>query len=171
MTGSTLLSGLLGAFFGTIGFAWLCRVPRRAMMPSGLIAVVVYAIYWLMPMNGISEYLAVFCGSLFGSIAGHICARKMRVINTAFLMSAIVPVVPGLGLYRMMASLGRGETGRGAEQGVQAMIIIAMIALGLVMGGYLDRLIHEKRQNGNAEKEKVAAEPGIGYNHGSEKRF
>ena len=63
-------------------------------------------------------------------------------------MSAIVPVVPGLGLYRMMASLGQGQMSQGASQGVQAMIIIAMTALGLVMGSFLDRLIHDKNGKG-----------------------
>ena len=140
-----VLRYLLGSFFGAIGFALLTRVPRRALLPSGLIAALVYMVYWLFPMMGISEYMAVFFGCLLGSILGHICARRMRIINTVYLMSAIVPVVPGLGLYRTMASLGQGRMQQGANQGVQAMIIIAMTALGLIMGSFLDRMVHEKR--------------------------
>ena len=139
---SDVLRCLLGSFFGTIGFAWLTRVPKRAWLPSGIIAAVVYMIYWLLPQAGVSESMAVFLGSLFGSLAGHVCARRIHMINTVFLMSAIVPVVPGLGLYRMMAYLGQGQTALGADQGVRAMIIIAMTALGLVMGGFAERLIH-----------------------------
>lgn len=144
MTVSDVLRCILGSFFGTLGFAVLARVPRKALLPSGIIAVFVYLIYWLLPRTGLSDYLAVFCGSLFGSVAGHICARRMRVINTVFLMSAIVPVVPGLALYRTMASLGSGRMYEGAAMGTEAMIIIVMTSLGLVMGSYLDRLVHEK---------------------------
>jgi uncharacterized membrane protein YjjB (DUF3815 family) len=68
----------------------------------------------------------------------------MRIINTVFLMSAIVPTVPGLALYRMMAAFGQGETAQGADLGIQAMITIAMIALGLMMGNFLDRLLHQR---------------------------
>ena len=136
---------LLGAFFGTVGFDMLARVPRRAWLPSGLIASLVYLVYWLLPMTGVSEYMAVFCGSLLGSILGQLWARRSRMINTVFLMSAIVPVVPGLGLYRTMASLGQGHITQGASQGIQAMIIIAMTALGLVFGSFLDRQIHHKK--------------------------
>lgn len=139
------LKYLLGSFFGTVGFDMLARAPRRAWVPSGLIAALVYLVYWLLPMAGVSAHLAVFCGSLLGSILGHFWARKSRMINTVYLMSSIVPVVPGLGLYRMMASLGQGATERGANQGIEAMIIIAMTALGLLVGAFLDRLIHEKR--------------------------
>ena len=146
MPWTDVLRCLLGAFFGAVGFDMLVRVPRRAWLPAGLIASLVYLVYWLLPLAGVSEYLAVFCGSLLGSVLGHFSARKMKIINTVYLMSAIVPVVPGLGLYRMMASLGQGQTAQGANQGIQAMIIVAMTALGLVMGGFLDRLVHEKRQ-------------------------
>ena len=146
-----ILRYLLGSFFGTVGLAVIVRVPRRALLPAGIIASLVYMVYWLLPLAGISEYMAAFCGSLLGSILGHLCARRMRIINTVYLMSAIVPVVPGLGLYRMMASLGQGQMSQGAAQGVHAMIIIAMTALGLVMGSFLDRLIHERRGKGKNE--------------------
>ena len=143
---SEMFFSLFGAFFGTVGFGVLTRIPRRALLPSGGIAVLVYLIYLLLPETGLSEYTAVFCGALLGSILGHLCSRRMRIINTVFLMSAIVPVVPGLGLYRMMACLGRHQLVQGAGEGVHAMIIIAMTALGLVMGNFLDRLIHERNR-------------------------
>ena len=61
-----VLRYLLGSFFGAIGFALLTRVPRRALLPSGLIAALVYMVYWLFPMMGISEYMAVFSVSAYG---------------------------------------------------------------------------------------------------------
>ena len=70
----------------------------------------------------------------------------MRIIGTVFLMSAIVPVVPGLGLYRMMAFLGQGRTAAGADMGIKAMITIVMIALGLGAGAYTDRMIWYRRK-------------------------
>ncbi len=133
-----------GSFFGTIGFAMLARAPRRTWIPSGFNAVLVYLVYWLVPLTGLSEYTGVFFGALLGSILGHFCARKMKMINTIYLMASIVPVVPGLGLYRMMASMGQGMTNQGISEGVHAMIIIAMTALGLAMGSFLDRIIHRK---------------------------
>ncbi len=143
---SEAVRALLGAFFGTLGFAWLARIPRKAWLPAGIIASLVYLLDWGLIQLGVSEFPAVFCGTLFGSLAGHICARRMRMINTVFLMSAIVPVVPGLGLYRTMAALGDGQTALGADLGIQAMMIIGMTALGLAMGSFLDRLFHRERK-------------------------
>ena len=132
---------LAGAFFGTLGFAVLTRVPRRTLLAAGGIEAVVYMVYWLLSLAGLSEHTAVFFGTTVGSVLGHLCARKMRVINTVFLMSAIVPVVPGLGLYRMMAALGQGQLSSGAELGIRAMITVAMIALGVGAGAFLDRVL------------------------------
>ena len=140
-----IIRALVGSFFGTLGFAWLVHAPRRSWVPSGLIAALVYLLYRLLALAGAAEPLAVFCGALFGSLAGQLCARKLKMISTVFLMASVVPVVPGLGLYRMMASFGQGQTALGADLGIRAMIIIAMTALGLAMGSFLDRSLHSRR--------------------------
>lgn len=139
-----LLRAFGGAFLGAVGFAMLVHVPGRSLLPSGIIAGMSYAVYWAVAWLGLPDPAAIFIGSLFGALSGHICARRMKTIRTIFLMSAIVPVVPGLALYRMMAYLGSGDTLDGANLGIQAMITIAMITLGLAMGAFLYRVIHRK---------------------------
>ena len=139
-----ILRAVLGAFFGTVGFAMLVHTPRRAWLASGLIAAFSYLVYWGLVRFGFSDPASIFAGSLFGSLAGQLCARKMKIIGTVFLMSAIVPVVPGLGLYRMMSLLGQGRISDGANMGIQAMITIGMIALGLGAGALLDRIFHSR---------------------------
>ena len=140
-----IIRAVLGAFFGTVGFAMLVHTPKRAWFVSGLIASLSYLIYWPMSFLNLPEPMAIFIGSLFGSLTGLLCARRMKIIGTVFLMSAVVPVVPGLGLYRMMAALGRGQLSVGARTGVQAMITVAMIALGLGAGAFIDRVLWSRR--------------------------
>ena len=140
-----IIRAVFGAFFGTVGFAMLVHTPKRAWFVSGLIASLSYLIYWLMSFLNLPEPMAIFIGSLFGSLTGLLCARRMKIIGTVFLMSAVVPVVPGLGLYRMMAALGRGQLSVGARTGVQAMITVAMIALGLGAGASIDRVLWSRR--------------------------
>ena len=140
-----IIRAVFGAFFGTVGSAMLVHTPKRAWFVSGLIASLSYLIYWLMSFLNLPEPMAIFIGSLFGSLTGLLCARRMKIIGTVFLMSAVVPVVPGLGLYRMMAALGRGQLSVGARTGVQAMITVAMIALGLGAGAFIDRVLWSRR--------------------------
>ena len=141
---SMVLRAFIGAFIGAVGFAMLVHVPKRSWLPSGIIAGLSYLVYWLLTQAGLPDPMGIFIGSLFGSLTGQICARKMKMIGTIFLMSAIVPVVPGLGLYRMMAFLGEGQTAAGVDLGIRAMITIAMIALGTSMGSFIDRIIQHQ---------------------------
>ena len=144
VTVSMILRAIIGAFVGTVGFAMLVHVPKKSWLPSGVIAACSYMVYFLLVKAGLPDPMGIFIGSLFGSLVGQVCARKMKTIGTVFVMSAIVPVVPGLGLYRMMAFLGQGETASGADLGIQAMITIAMIALGMSMGSFIDRVIQHR---------------------------
>ena len=137
-----LLRAVCGAFFGTVGFAMLVHIPKRAWLVSGLVAVFSYLLYWGLLRLGLSDPASIFLGALFGSLTAQLCARKMKIISTVFLISAIVPVVPGLGLYRMMSYLGQGQLAEGGDQGIRAMMTIGMIALGLGAGAFLDRLFH-----------------------------
>ena len=88
-----ILRAAAGSFFGTVGFAMLVHVPKSAWFPSGVIAVLSYLVYWGLERLGVPDPMAIFCGSLFGSLAGLLCARRMKIIGTVFLMSAIIPVV------------------------------------------------------------------------------
>ena len=137
-----LIRAVAGTFFGAVGFAMLVHVPKRSLLASSLIATLSYVVYWGFLQLGFSEWSSVFMGSFCGSLAGLLCARRMKIIGTVFLMSAVVPVVPGLGLYRMMAFFGQSRITDGAAMGIRAMILIAMIALGLGAGSLLDRMIH-----------------------------
>ena len=141
-----LLRALAGSFAGTVGFAMLVHVPKKSWLPCGLIAALSYMVYWLLTsVAGLADPIGIFAGSLVGSVIGQISARKLKTIATVFLMAAVVPVVPGLGLYRMMALMGQGDMSAGGNQGIAAMITILMIVLGVSMGSFIDRLVHPVR--------------------------
>ena len=136
-----IVRAVFGAFFGTLGFAMLVHVPKRAWFVSGLIASLSYLLYWFMTCLGLPDPMAIFIGALFGSLSGLLSARLIKIIGTVFL------VVPGLGLYRMMSALDQGQIAAGAKTGIQAMITVAMIALGLGAGAFADRLLWSRSRN------------------------
>ena len=60
-----ILRAVLGAFFGTVGFAMLVHTPRRAWLASGLIAAFSYLVYWGLVRFGFSDPASIFAGSGF----------------------------------------------------------------------------------------------------------
>ena len=134
------LMKLISSFVGTFGFAIFMHAPKRAWIPASAIGGVAYTVYWVLLQFNLYEPGVIFIAALVGSVLGQYCARRMRMIATIFVLLAMIPLVPGLGLYRCMHYLAQEMYGAGADAGVRAMVDIVMIALGLATGSFAFRL-------------------------------
>ena len=139
---------LLSSFVGTLGFAIFMHAPKRAWLPASAIGGVAYLLYWALQEFGVYEPTAIFIGALLGSIMGQYLARRMKMIATIFVLLSMIPLVPGLGLYRCMHYLAQEMYGAGADAGVRAMVDIVMIALGLAVGNFIFRMFHFRKAKG-----------------------
>ena len=131
---------LASSFVGTLGFAIFMHAPRKAWLPASAIGGVAYLLYWALLQFGLYEPIAIFVGAFLGSILGQYCARRMQMIASIFVLLSMIPLVPGLGLYRCMHFLAQEMYSAGADAGVRAMVDIVMIALGLAMGSFIFRM-------------------------------
>ena len=136
---------LISSFVGTLGFAIFMHAPKRAWFPASAIGGVAYLLYWALQESGVTEPMAIFIGALLGSILGQYCARRMKMIATIFVLLSMIPLVPGLGLYRCMHFLAQEMYGAGADAGVRAMVDIVMIALGLAVGNFIFRVFRPRK--------------------------
>ncbi len=136
---------LISSFVGTLGFAIFMHAPKRAWFPASAIGGVAYLLYWELQESGVTEPMAIFIGALLGSILGQYCARRMKMIATIFVLLSMIPLVPGLGLYRCMHFLAQEMYGAGADAGVRAMVDIVMIALGLAVGNFIFRVFRPRK--------------------------
>jgi uncharacterized membrane protein YjjB (DUF3815 family) len=131
---------LVSSFVGTLGFAIFMHAPKRAWLPASAIGGAAYLLYWALLTAGMYEPLAIFIGALLGSVLGQFCARRMQMIASIFVLLSMIPLVPGLGLYRCMHYLAQELYSAGADAGVRAMVDVVMIALGLAVGSFMFRL-------------------------------
>ena len=131
---------MVSSFVGTLGFAIFMHAPKRAWLPASAIGGVAYALYWGLIQFGVYEPMSIFIAALLGSLLGQLLARRMHMIATIFILLAMIPLVPGLGLYRCMHYLAQEMYSAGADAGVRAMVDIVMIALGIAVGSFIFRL-------------------------------
>ena len=140
MPASPLLS-LFTSFLATLGFGVLLRAPGRALPWAALAGAAAHGAYRGLAAAGLPEEAAIFLAALLASFLSELLARRMRMAATVFVTPSIIPLVPGLALYRAMAFLAQGESKAGLELGVVAMASFLMIALGVAMGSFLWRLL------------------------------
>lgn len=143
---------LFSSFIGTFGFAIFMHAPKRAWLPASAIGGAAYVLYWGLLQLGMYEPMAMFIGALLGSVLGQYCARRMHMIASIFVLLAMIPLVPGLGLYRCMSYLAQEMYSAGADAGVRAMVDVVMIALGLAVGSFVSRLLPAQKAKGGALK-------------------
>ena len=86
---------------------------------------------------GLSETAAMFAGMLLAALGAQEAARRLKMIFTVFVTIAMMPLVPGLGLYRAMRAVAEGDMALGASQAVHAMALILMITLGIALASTL----------------------------------
>ncbi len=131
---------LVSSFVGTFGFAIFMHAPKRAWLPASAVGGAAYLLYWVLLQFGMYEPIAIFIGALLGSVLGQYLARRMQMIASIFVLLSMIPLVPGLGLYRCMSFLAQEQYSAGVDAGVRAMVDVVMIALGLAVGSFLFRL-------------------------------
>lgn len=142
-----LLLIFTGSSLGAMAFGEFLYAPRKAIFGGGLLGGVGYTFYSLVLRLGASDAVAMFLRALLAALGGQLVARKMKMISTIFITLAILPLVPGLGLYRAMNIIAQGQTSPGLEIAASTMASILMIALGVGCGSQLTEVLRKREKN------------------------
>lgn len=136
-----MITGVLGAFGGTLAYTFLLNAPRVTVIPASLTAVLGYGIYLLMDAAGFGAMLSYFLPTVIITVICEIEARVMRMPSTIFLLSALVPLVPGYAFYRAMLALVEDDGMAAASAGMEAVQIVAAIAVGAAVSSVCFRTL------------------------------
>ncbi len=136
------LSQLLSCAVAAACFSVLLHQPRRTIPASTLIATAGYAVFLLMGKTT----MAYFGATLLIGICCEICARVMKRTATLFVTGAIIPLVPGVGLYNTMLFVVEGDYGSAVTTGTAAVLGICGIALAITMSSVLVSAFHPRKK-------------------------
>ena len=110
-------------------FGMMLRQPRSTLIFTALIGLLGYAVFQL---TG-SGLLGFFLSGLVVGILCELTARIAQRTTTLFLISSIIPIVPGLGLYRSMMALSEKNLEAALRIGLETLAGIFAIALALTI--------------------------------------
>lgn len=139
-----MIKQTLFCFLATLFFSILMNSPKRAILWSSCIAAAGYILYLLTSLQ-YGELVGYFLGTLAIACLGEICARRIKMPATIFIFPGIVPLVPGLGLYRMMLEFVRDNVTGALEIGVSTIFIAGVMAISMAVINLLVVKIPVKR--------------------------
>ncbi|NLG24689.1 MAG: threonine/serine exporter [Clostridiales bacterium] len=128
---------LIGCGAAAAFFALLFRAPARLIAPSSLLAAAGWALSAWAGARLHAEWVGAFLGSALVALVAEWLARRLRAPATIFLTVAIIPLVPGAGLYNTMLALVQSRPADAAAVGAQTMMAAGGIALGLSIAASL----------------------------------
>ena len=145
-----IVQSAIGAFGGTVGFSYLLHAPRRTILPAavnGMIGFVIYVLLYRYVGHG--TMLSYFAATMVVTVVCEILARVMRLPSTIFLLTSLVPLVPGYNFYSAMLALVRDDGAQAASQGMMAVQIVAAIAVGAAVTSVCFRTLaqHKRRKS------------------------
>lgn len=126
-----MIGQLAAAAVGSVAFALLFGVPRKYYPYCAAIGAVGWGIYCAL-VQVISPALATFAATVAVILLSRFCAIKERCPVTIFLISGIIPLVPGAGIYWTAYYIVTNELGLAVQNGFTAVKAAMAIVLGIV---------------------------------------
>lgn len=142
-----MISVMLSSFLASLGFGVLFNIKGNKLLLAGIGGSIGGVVYHLALQYGSSEMLAMFLGSVAFSLYSEILARICKTPVTTFIICALIPLVPGGGMYRMMLQAIQGHVDEALAIGLDTISIAGVLVLGiLVVSTIMKAIFKTKRQ-------------------------
>jgi uncharacterized membrane protein YjjB (DUF3815 family) len=127
---------VFGSGISAAAFAFASYAPKRSLLPIGVIGAGGDLVYALMHLPGFGQAWASAGAAVAIGVVSYSVAGRVRVPPLVVVVSAIVPLLPGLSIYRGLSLMASGDS-----YGVLAMVTAAGIAISLASGVILGEFI------------------------------
>lgn len=127
---------LLNVFFVTCAsffFSILFNIKKANLIFAALGGGLGYFAYeLLLSMHYSSNTSILFAAIIFASYS-EIMARIRKTTDTTFAISALIPLVPGKGMYLTMLAIVNNQPNLALQQGLATLTDAALLAIGILI--------------------------------------
>ena len=146
------LAQAVAVFVGCLGFCILFNVHGRGSVLCIIGGVVTWMLYLLGGALGCDVYAANLFASLFAAAYAEVMARVRKCPAMPYLVIAILPLLPGAGVYYTMSLGLEGNRMDAVAKGLETVGIAGSLAVGILLVSTVFRLIYRHLQGARAEK-------------------
>ena len=133
-----ILAGII-----VLGFGILFQAPIKSLPFLALTGIISFSIFTFLPIN---HLFAIFTASLSVGICSEVFARVMKLPATVFIISGIIPLVPGIPAYNAIFHLLNEDYVAGVSASVETLLSGGAIALAIAITTTLARSYKRKTE-------------------------
>ena len=119
-------------FLGTMGYAVLFHVPKRFYLSCGFTGMAGWLVYNSIVSHTFSAAFASFLGTMAVVFLSRVLSVRKKCPLTIFLVSGILPLVPGAGIYYTVYYLVTNQLAEASRRGMESVKVAFAIVLGIV---------------------------------------
>ena len=139
MTLTSILLQAIASLLAIITFLIVLNVQRSMLLPSGILGMVVWLIYFLLkdPTNVI---VATFIAAIIGSCISQILSILYKTPAVVFILAILAPLVPGYLTYRTTAFFVIGDYSQAIASAALVVMLALVISIGMASGTIILKL-------------------------------
>lgn len=140
-----IIKDLIFSFLATIACSAFLSAPKKGMIPTGVIGMAGWMVYSAIQNNFNNSILfAAFFAAFIVSTLGEIAAKLYKKPATLFTLPALLPLVPGAGVYYTMLDFVNKKGPSALNRGIETLLIAGAIALGIIVSSVFSNSIRRK---------------------------
>ena len=136
-----MIGQVIVAFFASFGFGIIFNIKGIKLIFASIGGGLSWFCYLYLNNNGISTILSLFISSIIFSIYSEICARYLKTPVTTLVICALIPLVPGAGMYYTMYETILGNVSGAVELGLNTLASAGVLALGVIFVSTITRQV------------------------------
>ena len=136
---------VISAFFGVITLAVRFQVPKKYLVLTGLTGAIGWFVDLIMMEFTENAIFSSFLAAFAVAVAAQIFARISKAPVTVYLVTGILPLVPGIGMYRTVYYLLRNNMAETSYYLSYTLQVAGMIALAIFVVDSFFRILYRKR--------------------------
>jgi len=127
-----MIEQVIVALVASLGFGIIFNIRGKKLIFAALGGGLSWFCYLYFTENGMSAILSLFVSSIIFSIYSEICARRLKTPVTTLVICALIPLVPGAGMYNTMYETILGNIKGAVELGLNTIASAGALALGVI---------------------------------------
>lgn len=134
-----IITGTIGA----MGFAILFNIRGRRLAAATIGGFLSWSLFLLLNYFIPSEPVCYFIVALLISLYSEIMARLLKSPTTTFIITSLVPLVPGGSLYYTMAFAFESDPTKFFERGMETLLLASALALGIIAATTITKILNK----------------------------
>lgn len=126
----------LGGAITAGAFAFASYAPYRALLPAALLGMVSATSFIAAYRAGLGVSWPSAIAAMIVGLVSYTIAARIKVPTLLLVVTGVVPLLPGLSIYRGLAHLSADDPG-GLVELINASVILLALAAGVIFGEYI----------------------------------